>query len=94
VDLLLTPVLTGGCPTLAEMAGLGPESDSIGQLVRFTVPFNMSGQPALVLPVGLSDAALPVAVQLVARRFEEPLLLRAGQLVERRTSGFCRHPPL
>lgn len=45
-------------------------------------PFNLTGNPALVLPVGLSPEGLPLSVQLVGRLFDDPLLLRIGRTLE------------
>lgn len=45
-------------------------------------PFNLTGNPALVLPVGLSPEGLPLSVQIVGRLFKDPLLLRIGRTIE------------
>jgi aspartyl-tRNA(Asn)/glutamyl-tRNA(Gln) amidotransferase subunit A len=50
--------------------------------VPFTAPFNITGQPAVSIPAGTVDG-LPVGVQVVARRHEEPLVLAAGAVMER-----------
>jgi amidase len=49
----------------------------------FTAPFNLSGQPAISLPLGHSRAGLPIGVQLVAPYGREDLLLRAAAQLER-----------
>ncbi|WP_245530578.1 amidase [Pseudothermotoga thermarum] len=51
------------------------------KLTRFTAPFNISGLPALTVPVGFVDG-LPAGVQLVASWFEEELLFFVGQKIE------------
>ena len=48
----------------------------------FTMPFNVTGQPAIAVPCGLGEGGLPVAVQLAARPFEDALLLRAAHALE------------
>ncbi len=51
------------------------------QFIPFTPPFNLSGQPAINVPVEWTDTGLPVGVQLVAGYGREDVLLRvAGQL--------------
>jgi amidase len=53
---------------------------------RNTMPFNMTGHPALSLPCGEADG-LPVGMMLVGRRFDDATVLRAGHALE--TSGLA-----
>ena len=52
---------------------------------RNTMPFNYTGHPALAIPVGKSSAGLPVSMQLVARFFDDPLLLRTAYAYQQST---------
>lgn len=45
-------------------------------------PFNLTGQPALSLPVGVTSAGLPVGLQLVGRLGDDELVLATGRLIE------------
>lgn len=47
-----------------------------------TVPFDLTGSPALSVPFGMSDGGLPIGVQIVGRHFEETTILRAGAVLE------------
>jgi hypothetical protein len=63
-----------------------------------TVPFNVTGNPALSMPAGRSDTGLPLSAQLVARSSADALLSRVGRAVERsprtgRPSAFRPWPP-
>jgi len=47
-----------------------------------TMPFNVTGHPALSVPTGLSSAGLPMGLQVVGRAFDEATVLRVGRAVE------------
>lgn len=51
-------------------------------LTALTLPFNLSGDPALALPIPVEGSALPGSLQLVAPANEEGRLLAAGALIE------------
>jgi aspartyl-tRNA(Asn)/glutamyl-tRNA(Gln) amidotransferase subunit A len=82
-DLVLTPTL----PCVAFPAGDDAPAAIAGRSVSylswtaFTYPFNLSGQPAATVPCGLVDG-LPVGLQIVGRRLEDALVLRAAHLFE------------
>jgi len=59
----------------------------------FTVWFNLTGQPAIVLPLG-SATGLPVAVQLVARGGDEATLFRLAAQLEAVRPWLDRRPAL
>jgi amidase len=61
----------------------GQKLESPIHAVAFTYPFNLSGHPAISVPVGLGDDGLPVGLQLVAERGAERLLLRVARALER-----------
>ncbi len=56
------------------------------ELMRM-VAFNISGNPALAVPVGLNSAGLPIGVQIVGRAFDEKTVFRIGAAVERAASA-------
>jgi aspartyl-tRNA(Asn)/glutamyl-tRNA(Gln) amidotransferase subunit A len=71
---------------LVAVPGMPHEAPPLGivqQNTRYTGPFNALGWPAIVVPVDLGVDNLPVAIQLAARPWQEPLVLRAGRVVER-----------
>ena len=57
------------------------------------MPFNVTGQPGLVIPAGFSRGGLPLSLQLVGHPFGEALLYRAAQFYEDATGWTKRHPP-
>jgi len=61
---------------------------------NFTSPFNLAGFPALSVCTGYGAGGLPLAMQLIAKPFAEPILFRAGHAYERATSWRDRRPAL
>ena len=57
-----------------------------------TIGFNISGHPALALPMGFSDG-LPLGMQLVGPRFGEARLCQIGDAFERATDHAAQRPP-
>jgi aspartyl-tRNA(Asn)/glutamyl-tRNA(Gln) amidotransferase subunit A len=47
-----------------------------------TIPFNVTGHPALALPIGFSTSGLPLGAQIVGRAFDEPTVFRIGAAFE------------
>lgn len=63
-------------------------------LLRLTEPFNALGFPAISIPCGISKDGLPIGLQLVARPYEESLLLSAAMELERIEGFGYRRPPI
>jgi aspartyl-tRNA(Asn)/glutamyl-tRNA(Gln) amidotransferase subunit A len=65
---------------------LGPDGapvDMVGSVLRFTAPFNVTGQPALALPTGLSAAGLPLSMQIIGKPFDEATVFQVADAYER-----------
>jgi aspartyl-tRNA(Asn)/glutamyl-tRNA(Gln) amidotransferase subunit A len=58
----------------------------------FTVSANLAGLPAISLPCGFSPDGLPIGCQLVARRWDESTLFRAGAALQSATDWHTRQP--
>jgi aspartyl-tRNA(Asn)/glutamyl-tRNA(Gln) amidotransferase subunit A len=56
-----------------------------------TIPFNVTGHPAMSVPVGLAADGLPLSVQIAGRPFDEATVLRVGRAIEV-LSGWERLP--
>ncbi|WP_248765878.1 amidase [Pseudomonas protegens] len=92
-DLLLTP--TAVVEPFAVERLLPPDwPEQISAMWQpTTFPFNFSRQPALSLPCALSEAGLPIGLQIVARFGRDALVLRAARALEKRLpEGVFRHP--
>ncbi len=57
-------------------------------------PFNLTGGPALSVPVGFSKAGLPLAMQIVGKPFSEAMIYRVAHAYEQATKWTERHPAL
>ena len=89
VDLLLTAAATGEAPPIDQVpkwAMFGPPS--------LTMPFNVTGQPALSVCSGFGDGGLPVSIQLAGRPFKDATVLAAGMAFEAGTGFRARRPSL
>jgi len=73
---------------------LGEQPELILKLQRFTAPFDMTGQPTITLPAGLSEENLPIGFQLIAGHLSEPRLVRAARAFQKATSWHRDHPQL
>jgi len=62
-------------------------SDSV-----FGYPFNVSGQPAMSLPLGMTQSGLPIGIQIVARQGDEATLLALATVLEQEMAWKDRHP--
>ena len=83
VDVIVTPATPAPAPYGLESTG-----DPL-----FNSPWSHSGLPTVVIPVGLSAAGLPVAIQLVGRAWNEATLLGIAQWCES-AIGFSAEPEL
>lgn len=94
IDLLLAPIHPFAPLSLKTLGTMGAQPKLIARLQAYTAPFNMTGQPTLTLPGGLSAEGLPIAFQLVAAELGEATLIRAGAAFQRATDWHRRHPAL
>jgi Asp-tRNA(Asn)/Glu-tRNA(Gln) amidotransferase A subunit family amidase len=85
VDMIITPTTATTAPPIPEYALPDGESNLpvVDSLMRFIRIGNLTGFPGLAVPCGVDRQGLPVSVHLMARPYEEALLLRAGRIVER-----------
>jgi aspartyl-tRNA(Asn)/glutamyl-tRNA(Gln) amidotransferase subunit A len=94
-DVLLCPVIpfTAPLPGLEEYVVNGEKVPST-HMMRATVPFNLTGLPALSVPFRFSSEQLPINVQLVSKWLDEGTILRLGLLIEAASGLKHRHPAL
>ncbi len=94
IDLLACPSMFMTAPPADLLDPFAPFTPDIAPFMRFTAPFNFSGNPTLSLPCGFSPEGLPYSLQLVARHCDEALLCRVGHAYETATEWHRRHPAI
>ena len=94
-DLLVTPTVNGAAPPLGW---LEPRDDPktggrrVAAFMPYTAQFNVTGQPAVSLPLHWTAGGLPVGVQLVGAYGREDLLLRVAAQLEQAAPWAGRRP--
>ncbi len=92
-DLLLTPTL---CLPAFPLGVVGPKEVAGREVTHLgwtlCYPFNYSGQPAVSVPAGWTASGLPVGLQIVGRRLEDSLVLRAAATFEALRPWAARRP--
>ena len=90
-------MVTGPTPRIGD---LGPDRDpgdllgELGAITSFTMQFNVTGQPAISLPLHWGADGLPLGVQLVAAYGREDVLLRVAAQLEAASPWTSRRPPV
>ena len=95
-DLLVTPTVGAPPPELGWFTAAGPaeEGTRIASFIPYTAQFNLTGQPAVSLPLHWTPGGLPVGVQLVAAYGREDLLIRVASQLEQAAPWSGRRPPV
>ncbi len=96
VDALLTPgALTPSQPLgVRSVVMNNREVPLLQAIVSATSPFNLTGQPALTIPCGKSLAGLPLALQIIAKPFNELMVLRIGHAYKIHTAWHSQFPEI
>jgi aspartyl-tRNA(Asn)/glutamyl-tRNA(Gln) amidotransferase subunit A len=97
VDAFVLPTLP--LPALpSELAGTDIEIDGVTEnattsYLRLTMPFNLTGLPAVSCPCGFSAEGLPLGLQIAGRPFEETTVLRIAHTYQQFTDWHRREIP-
>jgi len=95
VDVLIAPTLPVMAPDIgsSEADLNGTKVDLIDSFIRFTGPSNLTGLPAMSVPVGF-NGDLPVGLQIIGRAFDERTVLNVGKAIEAGGPMGDRTPPV
>jgi len=96
VDVSVTPTSLVPAPRVNEQSlevG-GRIVNTTAALCRMTLPFNLTGLPAITVPCGLTSAGLPIGLQIAGRPFDEATVLRVARVYEQSAPWHQRRPTL
>jgi amidase len=94
-DLFVTPTLTIEPPAVGLLEAVHREAGPVTEVVAmaaFTAVFNITGQPAVSLPLHTAASGLPVGVQMVAGPWREAQLIRVAAQLEAACPWADRRP--
>ncbi len=96
VDVVITPGTATGPSRIGAYQRRGALSTLtlVAARVPFQALFNVTGQPAAVVPWGLDGNGVPTSIQLVGRPFDEPTMLSLGAQIEKARPWAHRRPPV
>ena len=94
VDVVITPGTATGPSRIGAYQKRGALSTLtlVAARVPFQAAFNVTGQPAAVVPWGLDGTGVPTSIQLVGRPFDEATLLSLGAQIEKARPWANRRP--
>jgi aspartyl-tRNA(Asn)/glutamyl-tRNA(Gln) amidotransferase subunit A len=92
-DVLLTPTLPLPAFEAGQEVPQGWPERRWQTWTPFTYPFNLTQQPAISVPCGMTTAGLPIGLQLVGAKYRDTLVLRAAHAYES-ASPVPRRPPI
>ena len=78
-------LLTASALAVAPRFDALPDANRIDLAPMQTIPFNVTGHPAMSVPTGKGEGGLPLSLQVVGRPFDEATVLRVGRVIERAT---------
>lgn len=89
LDVILTAVTTNEAPKINAVSKFG-----ILEKPLLTIPFNVTGSPAMSVCCGYTEAGLPLGMQIIGKRFDEVAVLRLADAYEKATPWRERRPLL
>jgi amidase len=96
VDVWLTPTVAIPSPEVGAFARLPPAEAFRGaaELGAFTASFNITGQPAASVPLGLTREGLPMGLQIAGRELADDVVLAVSRQLEVAAPWRGRRAPL
>jgi amidase len=95
-DVIMTPTVNGPAPLIPDILDRddpGRDFELQKKWAAYTAAFNMTGQPAINVPIHWTEEGLPIGVQLVGHMFTEGLLIAVAAQLEQAAPWAQRKPP-
>jgi aspartyl-tRNA(Asn)/glutamyl-tRNA(Gln) amidotransferase subunit A len=95
LDAIAAPTLPATAPRVSEKTIAFPDGSTepvAPALVRFTTPFNATGQPVVSVPCGFDEINLPIGLSFIGRPDQELALCQIAHIYERTTDWHTREP--
>ena len=89
LDIIVSAAAPGEAPRIADVTKWGNMEKP-----SFTMPFNVTGFPAISVCTGFGEGGLPISMQLVGKPFTEPTVFRAAHAYENAMPWRGRRPVL
>jgi len=96
VDVIITPTLPAFPQPIGEFYVQSGDLHEhvVDAFTRFTVPFDLTGLPAITVPCGFGTAHLPIGLQIIGKSFDEATVLRVAHAYQAKTDWHTGHPML
>ena len=92
-DLLIVPTSpTTAFPHDQAIININGEKVHGRNSLRITVPFDLTGSPAISVPMSWSQEGLPIGIQIVGRHFDEATVLHVAAALESVAQFGEKHP--
>jgi aspartyl-tRNA(Asn)/glutamyl-tRNA(Gln) amidotransferase subunit A len=88
LDVIVAASATGPAPPIDTVPFFG-----VYERASYTGPYNLTGSPALSVPIGFEDG-LPLGFQIVGKAFDEAGVMRVGHAFEQATEFHRQRPPI
>jgi aspartyl-tRNA(Asn)/glutamyl-tRNA(Gln) amidotransferase subunit A len=93
-DVIVSPTLPAFPPVIGEVYVQSGDirEHVVDAFLRFNIPYNLTGLPAISVPCGFGSNGLPIGLQLAGRAFEEATILHVAHAYQAHTDWHLRHP--
>jgi len=96
VDVIVSPTLPAFSPRVGEewVQSGNLREYVIDAFLRFNIPYDLTGFPAISVPCGFGSTGLPIGLQIAGKAFDETTILRAAHACEQSTEWHLVHNTL